>query len=87
MTLSRIRKALVAGASATLAGVLTAVVEGGAPNTGEAWVGLIAGALGLGLAAAAATYGIRNTGAGINAVGSETTPEDGGMGTYRSRAL
>lgn len=62
MDLSRIRKAIVAGLVATGGAVVSAVVEGGAPGDADAWVALVAGAVGVGVVAGLAVYKVRNAG-------------------------
>jgi hypothetical protein len=62
MNLARIKKALVAGAGAAISAIWAALVNGDKPATQEGWAGLIGGAIGLGIAAAVATYFARNAG-------------------------
>jgi hypothetical protein len=71
MNLSRVRKALVAGLGAAVSAVITALVNGDQPATTAGWAGLVAGAIGLGLATGVGVYFARNVGAGIGPNGSE----------------
>lgn len=72
--MERIRKALAAGVGAAGAAIWAALVNGDRPATTEGWAALIGGAVALGILAGVATFAVRNTGPGINAVGSETKP-------------
>lgn len=69
--MARIKKAVVAGFGAAISAVWAALVNGDKPATNEGWAALIGGAVGLGIAAAIATYFARNAGT-IN--GSDPRP-------------
>lgn len=72
--LRRVRKAVAAGASTAVGSVWAALVNGDKPSTAQGWGALIGGAVALGVVAGLVTYGVRNTGAAVNDVGSDARP-------------
>lgn len=58
--MSKIRKAIAAFASAAAGAVLTSIATNGMPVDGEGWAALLGAAVGVGVLAALAVYGIRN---------------------------
>lgn len=69
--IARIRKAVMAGASAALAVAITQFSKDGAPSSGDGWAGFVAALLAAFVVAAAATYTVRNAGT-VN--GSDPAP-------------
>lgn len=61
MDLAKIRKALVAGGAAAVTAMVSSVLTD-PPSTTEGWIGLVASALGVGVAVGWATWKVRNTG-------------------------
>lgn len=58
--MSKIRKAIAAFVTAAAGSVVTSIATGGMPATGAGWAAVLGAAVGVGLVAALAVYGIRN---------------------------
>lgn len=62
MDLKRIRKAITAGAGATVAAIVPALINGDQPATAQGWGALIGGAIAIGIVTGYLTYKVRNYG-------------------------